>query len=124
MISSLIKSCDLFGVPLELYITDDRKYKSFLGGITSLIIYSLSLMYGIYQLYVWNNNGFLPFVTESSEPMINESFTFTHSPIKMEMARILGGPRITEDVFTSDSNMIIQPLIYTIEGFLPTGNVS
>lgn len=59
-VESLIKSVDQFGVTLELRITEDRKYKTILGGITSILIYATGFVYSMIALYTWSQGGYLP----------------------------------------------------------------
>lgn len=51
----LIESFDFFGRPVQLYVKKDRFLQSFFGGIISLLIIILSIVFLVYLLLQWNN---------------------------------------------------------------------
>ena len=116
-IKKIIQQFDLFGVPLELRIINDGKYKTFLGGITSILVYSLSVAYGLYQLSVWFSNGYLPFVTDQTLPIVNDTYTFHYSPIKMELARLYMDPPLSGEILTASEDRLLLPIIVALDGY-------
>ena len=58
------KKFDLFGSLFNFNINrNDKYYKSVIGGITSFLLYSCSLAYFIYKIYLWSSGLILPNIT-------------------------------------------------------------
>ena len=50
------KKLDLFGSVFTLNINrNDKEFRSIIGGITSFLLYSCSLTYFIYKIYLWSS---------------------------------------------------------------------
>lgn len=60
-----LKNLDFFSVPFSPAINDNEEFyhKSILGGICSLIVICLSLIYGFYIFIQWQSLSLLPKVT-------------------------------------------------------------
>ncbi|CAD8096128.1 unnamed protein product [Paramecium primaurelia] len=63
---NILKNADLFGVPFIQSIDQKQsKYQSIFGGILSLIIFSSSLGYAIWILYLWQTKQMNPKISTS-----------------------------------------------------------
>lgn len=50
------KKLDMFGSVFNMNINRyDKQYKSVIGGIASFLLYSCSLAYFIYKIYLWSS---------------------------------------------------------------------
>lgn len=56
-----IKALDQFGINfIPTHKKHEQQFKSFIGGLTSVLLYSACLAYLIYKLYLWQSNQLLP----------------------------------------------------------------
>ncbi|CAD8060177.1 unnamed protein product [Paramecium primaurelia] len=69
-----LRKTDTFGVKFNPAINNKMNftYKTFLGGLFSLIIYSLSAAYFVYEMYRWMNMDMVPIVTTEIHSFNND----------------------------------------------------
>lgn len=113
----LLLSVDQFGVPFQPIVQNDSKlFKSLVGGIFTIVIYSLTLAYFVYVVYRWQNGLTLP--TISSQSVIQDGyheFEFEYSPITVQLIGLQGvetlknkrvySPKVTQYVGTKQSGL-------------------
>lgn len=52
-IRKIIKSCDFFGTYITLRKNNEVEYKSIIGGLSSILIIIISLLYIIYEIILF-----------------------------------------------------------------------
>ncbi|KAM3128645.1 hypothetical protein pb186bvf_019274 [Paramecium bursaria] len=96
-----LKKIDLFGQVFNLNINrNDKEYKSVIGGITSFLLYSCSLSYFIYKIYLWSSGQIQPNITNQPTSYVYQQHTFTKSPLMISMLKL------DEDPFDLENNYI------------------
>jgi hypothetical protein len=109
--TNLIKLIDIFGSQPSLYVEQNKKKQSYLGGITSLIIYFITLIGAIF---------FGQEIRLKQNPITNSETTYNDKPTKInyfdDFALYLG--------MENNSNIYYDDTIYKIEGFLMTYNAT
>ncbi|KAM3138180.1 hypothetical protein pb186bvf_009643 [Paramecium bursaria] len=61
------------------YLPRRKQYKSAFGGIVTLLVYSLSLMYFIYKIQSWQSKQILPIITSQNVPQTYQEINFTNT---------------------------------------------
>ncbi|KAM3132549.1 hypothetical protein pb186bvf_015362 [Paramecium bursaria] len=75
----ILKKLDQFGVMFTLPIKyKDMKYKSALGGLATIILYSCNLAYFIYKIYLWQTRQILPTITSQTNSINYFEKNFTN----------------------------------------------
>ncbi|CAD8073890.1 unnamed protein product [Paramecium primaurelia] len=104
-----LEKLDIFGVPISLLTNkENEKFQSKLGGITTIIVSSLSLIYFLYIFILWNNNQLAPTISSKQEILGYAEFELKESVIEIQLLDFLGDI----DPFKKENN-IITPLLFT-----------
>jgi hypothetical protein len=65
MMKALLLNVDLFAPHFEFYVKNNStRYNTKLGGVATLIICSISLVYTVLNIKAWANNEMQPIVTQ------------------------------------------------------------
>lgn len=87
-VKKLLAELDAFSFPLGFTVNDidNTSYKSFIGGLATLLIYMTALTYLIYLIVSWSWGEFLPKVTsEKSITRDKMDISFDFSPVIMRL---------------------------------------
>ncbi|CAD8159263.1 unnamed protein product [Paramecium pentaurelia] len=104
-----LEKLDIFGVPISLLTNkENEKFQSKLGGITTIVVSSLSLIYFLYIFVLWNNNQLAPTISSKQEILGYAEFELKESVIEIQLLDFLGDI----DPFKKENN-IITPLLFT-----------
>ncbi|CAD8110356.1 unnamed protein product [Paramecium sonneborni] len=114
-IQNQLKNIDFFSVTYTPAISDGLNYNhsSIIGGIISLIIGALSLVYCIYYLYLWWDYQLLPKVTEDINNF-SEDIDFGFITNRMKVIAYDKNGLSTINPFKSDE-IILMPLIMDLD---------
>ncbi|KAM3135727.1 hypothetical protein pb186bvf_012124 [Paramecium bursaria] len=108
-----LKHIDQFGVPLQLKImNNDKTKKTFIGGIITLTIFSLSLGYLISNMICWLEGGLPPIITTNLQMAESINYTFQKNSIQLG---ILNQTDNDIDPFDQNNN-ILTPILFEFEG--------
>ncbi|KAM3133153.1 hypothetical protein pb186bvf_014729 [Paramecium bursaria] len=112
------KKLDMFGSVFNMNINrNDKQYKSVIGGITSFLLYSCSLAYFIYKIYLWSSGQIQPNINSQSTSFEYQEHVFTEPPIKLNIFK----SESDDDPFDLENNYIT--IFYQqFEGVIGTGS--
>jgi hypothetical protein len=64
MLKNILEKTDFYSTPFQFKVDKNKNgKKTYIGGLVSLIIISLSLLYIIYTFYLWFSGQLKPLVT-------------------------------------------------------------
>ncbi|CAK68736.1 unnamed protein product (macronuclear) [Paramecium tetraurelia] len=107
----LLRNIDQFGVTYQQEIVkDEKEYKSVMGGMTSLLLYTLSFAYFIYKIFLWLNGDILPRVSSQRSSQSYAEVEFDYDPIMFQIAGMSGNQNI--DPFSKTENIITPYFSY------------
>lgn len=109
------KSIDFFSVTYSPAISEGFNYNhsSIIGGVISLIIGSLSLLYCAYYLYLWQSGSLLPKVADDINKF-QEDFRFGEINNHIEVIAYDNNGESAINPFKGDE-LIIMPLILDLD---------
>ncbi|CAD8081420.1 unnamed protein product [Paramecium sonneborni] len=100
---------DIFGVPICLLTNqENEKFQSKIGGIATVLVSSLSLVYFFYVFILWNTNKLAPTISSKQEILDYAEFSLEESLIEIQLQDFTGDV----DPFQKENN-IITPLLFT-----------
>ncbi|CAD8109111.1 unnamed protein product [Paramecium sonneborni] len=109
-ILNTIDKFDIFGVPINLLTNAKASlYQSKIGGIVSLIIGSISLIYFLYVIILWIDHQIPPIASIKQQTISYAEFSLSDSIIELELQDFFG----ELDPFRKENN-IITPNLYRI----------
>jgi len=84
-----ISKLDFFASNVQLKTSQgDTTYKTFLGGLLTIVIYTLSLMFAISVLISWQNGSIPPKVSSSSQSVKSTSINIASNTVTFELNEI------------------------------------
>ncbi|KAM3136069.1 hypothetical protein pb186bvf_011874 [Paramecium bursaria] len=122
------KRLDLFGSVFTLNINrNDKEFRSIIGGITSFLLYSCSLAYFIYKIYLWSSGLIQPNINSQSTSFDYQEYAFQTPPIGINMFTSQEDPfdpqnnyvtflYLQFDGFNASEPQVIKPQIKNLNG--------
>ncbi|CAD8067504.1 unnamed protein product [Paramecium primaurelia] len=108
---NFLKRFDQFGVSYQQEIfKNEKQFKSAFGGITSLLLYTLSMVYFFYKLFLWLNGDILPRVSIQKTTQNYADVSFEYNPIIFQVVGMSGDNFI--DPFSKTENIITPYFSY------------
>ncbi|CAD8075046.1 unnamed protein product [Paramecium sonneborni] len=99
---------DIFGVPICLLTnSNNEKYQSKIGAVSTLILSSVSLMYFLYIFVLWNTNQIAPTISSQQKTLGYAEFQLQEPIIELQLQDFTGDI----DPFQKENN-IITPLLF------------
>ncbi|KAM3134416.1 hypothetical protein pb186bvf_013529 [Paramecium bursaria] len=90
-IMNILEKIDQFGTNYQQSIGIGKKsYKSIFGGIITLIVYSLCLLYFVYKFYLWTSGQLDPKISTVQQIIGNSNVTFDFNPIMVDLPALNG----------------------------------